>query len=465
MHTETHHSIARPDYHPRADRFALSYRSFLPECYDVTEVDDVSWNRVKVNTVRCDKELHFPEKVQQKLKGLHESLVGALCLWVGIEAERGPDLRTALANHLSYRRTEPVAKLIYYLLNFCDRKRFDAVEKYGYTLLDSEEAEFLGRYTQRLRLNSVSWRFAFALLVYCTEPRRLLVLHLAVQTEDLAFSRYKIGTSSVEDSSDAEQSLAALAQAIAESPKLLESLDEQAINTSLQTFEADRATEKESRCWCVHRDSETGRKTIFILRQTREEHIQAVDKVVFADKAELIVIRFMANIEIVELHARDKTGRELVGHFIGNQIRQPNVSYENIPPKVEPSALVALVRKLSEDGDRKLRLIGVQLRQAPLAGHPCLALDVQPGDSLRPALLQLKNQQLDVLAELRVIERLTLRFSTETKESSFDLRPACQTDGWYQVAYSAFKVGADTKKTFEEHLGKTHRVHVYPKSL
>lgn len=465
MHVETHHSIARPDYDLRTDRFAPSYRSFLPDRDDVRELEDVSWNRVKVNTARCEKELHSPEKVHQRLKGLHESLIWALCLWVGIEAESGPDLQTDLANHLSDHRTEPVAKLIYYLLNFCDRKRFDAVRKFGYTLLDSEVAEFLGHHTQRLKLNPASWRFAFALLVYCAEPRRLLVLHLAVQTEDLAFSRYKIGTSSVEDSSDAEQSFTALVQAITESPKLLESLDENAINTSLRSFEEDRATEKESRCWCVHRDAETGRKTIFILRQTREDHIQAVDKVVFADKAELIVIRFTADIETVELHARDKIGRELVGHVVGDQIRQPHVSYENIPHKVEPSALVAFFHKLSEDGDRKLCLIGVQLRQAPLAGHPCLALDVQPGESLRPALMQLRNQQIDLLAEPRVIERLTLRFSTGSKGYSFNLRPACQSDGWYLVAYSVSKVGADIRKEFEEHLDKTHKVHVYPKSL
>lgn len=465
MHLETHHSIARPDYDPRTDRFAPSYRSFLPVCADIVELEDVSWNRVKVNTTRCDRELHSPEKVQQRLKGLHESLIRALCLWIGIDSESGADSQLDLAKHLSDRRAEPVAKLIYYLLNFCDRKRFDAVRKFGYTLLDSEAAEFLAHHTQRLKLNQPSWRFAFALLVYCTEPRRLLVLHLAVQTEDLAFSRYKIGTSSAEESSDAENSFAALVQAITESPKLLETLDENAINSSLQSFEEDRATEKESRCWCVHRDTETGRKTIFILRQTREDHIQAVDKVVFADKAELIVIRFTANIEVVELHARDKIGREIVGHVIGAQICQPNVSYENIPPKVEPSILAAFVQKLSEDGDRKLSLIGVQLRQSPLAGHPCLALDVQPGESLRPALTQLRNQQLDLLAELRVIERLTVRFSMDTKGYSFDLKPTCQADGWYQVAYSVTKVGADARKAFEEHLDKAHKLHVYPKSL
>ena len=410
--------------------------------------------------------LSQPDKVRKQLQSLNGPIVPALCLWVGINHEKGcKELQADLAKHMSDRRTELWTKLIYYLLDFCSSKRYDAVRKIGSTLIDPEAAAFLSRQTEFVKLNQASWRFALSLLVYCAEPRRLLVLYLAVQSEDLSFSRYKLGTSSADGSPISETAFEALVRAISESASLLETLDEGRIDESLRKYEESWATEKESRCWCVHHDPATRRKTIYILRQTKEDHIQAVDKVVFAEKAELIVIRFFEDLETMELHARDKTARAVVSHLVGDQISQPDASYEKVPVKVEPSVLAAFVQRIADDRDPQLKLQGIKLRQAPLDGQPSIRLEVTTGESLRPTLEQLKSLQIDLLRHIMLIDLFTIRFALDEKSYPFDLKPELQADGWYQIAYSVRKIGADTRNSLEEHLAKFHKVHVYPKAL
>jgi hypothetical protein len=128
-------------------------------------------------------------------------------------------------------------------------------------------------------------------------------------------------------------------------------------------------------------------------------------------------------------------------------------------------AVSKLLDTLSGDGDEKLRLVEVNLRQAPLAGAPSLVLKSAKSGSLSPAVKALRDRQVPLFEELDDVEQIGLMMEQVTGKSkrSYIFRLQFEAvDGSYLVRYTCGRLATQLRTQFEVHMEERYDVRVVP---
>ena len=441
--------------------FEEYFISQLPSQNDIPYFNNEYWNVLEVHTSRILEKIELFEDVEVKLNSLGKQAPPILCRWLGLESLlQLSQSKALLAQHITSYQASSCCRTIVFLSEFLHRRRPDAIERIARLLLPSEQFGAI----QGSKLDPNSKRFCYTLLIYVQKPGQLQLLALFESAERSGYSRYSLVIQAPDDISDEET-------------RDLEHKIEQGIGTngidlSLVTevlAEIDGASQQpSSRCSEVFFDSVNNFRLAFIWRHLRESHIREVDGVVFANEAELIVLRLINGLKTIEVNTERSTGVK-IAHAIASKI------YETVHLQYEPDSHFAdkcNIDQLIHNTKRseKLSLREVQLRSAPIEDAPQLMIRCQDNNNLSASLEYLRQKQIDLLDELANIRHVKIGFESQVSDDkvktyAFKLFFAKKAENdKYLLTYSGANIPTHVCTEFENYVKGEYEIQVIPRT-
>ena len=407
------------------------------------------WNRLRVWHERVlDERIQDAELVERRLKSLGKGFLQVLCLWTGLPLDGATvaDLLESLQGKILDDTSQVWFQDLFLLLELIQGKSHEAIGTIGSAMLPEPVARLVGSspFTSNAR------RLAYAMQVYYQTPADLALLMLYEHAERAGYAHYALVPETGDEAEDT-------AQRIQEGIDF-STLTVPVVNEALQALEGKRST-----CARLLLES-NGTALVFIYRMLREASIPEIDRTLFGDEVETIVLRFRDRLQYMEEGSTKRTGVSLAGaiasHLLGAKVR-----YVNDASQTTQQALDGLLQALITRDDDRLRLVEINLRQSSLEGSPALIVRCDKNESLAPAVEALKERRISLLEELEDVEQIGLAFDRilgEKKRSYiFKLRFEPVGDSYF-VRYSCGRLPSSFRNQFERHLGERYNVRVIP---
>jgi hypothetical protein len=292
-------------------------------------------------------------------------------------------------------------------------------------------------------------RLAYAMQVYYTSPADLSLLVLFEQAERAGYSRYRLVPDETSDPTHAR---------LVKAGTDLSTLTESVTDRALQALGRRR-----SLCARVLHQKD-GSTVVFIYHMLREASIPEVDRTLFGDEVETIVLRFRDRIRFMEERSTSGAGA-VIGSTIASHLLHAKAKYVAETGATGREGLDKLLSALVNDGDERLRLVEVTLEQAPLAGAPSLKLRCAKRASLAATVRALSDRQIHLLEELADVDEIGLAMDQvsggKRRPHIFRLRFE-PVDGAYLVRYSCGSLPSKVRTQFEVHMEARYDVRVVP---
>lgn len=352
-----------------------------------------------------------------------------------------------LARHLAQNASQPWAQTLLLIAHLMQNRRYDAVSAASRLLLPPAA---LGA-VRAAGLTARGERLALALLLYGENPEHLTLLTLYERAERFGYARH----------------LAALNGCAGNMPAAAaQPFDRAGVNCALEGFEQSARGGGRSLCLAVLA-SDDGAHIVFIRRVLREATIQELDRTLFGDEAELIVLKFSQRLQVLEEHSTRGVGLA-IGEAIASRLLDHPVHYVSDDTLTPESAVRTFLEQVQDAGnDAALWLIELHLRQAPLDGSPSLTLRSPYDRPLGGALQALADHQIHLLDDLHNIRSITLAFCPPANGPSphqFKVAFAHTAEG-VVLHYSGAQSSLALRKEFEQHLEDAYAVAVIPTGL
>jgi hypothetical protein len=295
-------------------------------------------------------------------------------------------------------------------------------------------------------------RLAYAMQIYYQTPADLALLMLVEEAERAGYTRYALVPQEGEGAESAAQRI--------EEGTELSALTETAVNEALQAIEGKRST-----CARVLPESE-GSTLVFIYRMLREASIPEVDRTLFGEEVETIVVRFRNRLKSMEERSATQAG-VLVAGAIASHLLEASVKYVGDARQSPRQGLDSLMDALTTAGDDRMRLVEINMRHSPLEGSPVLIIRCDKSKSLASTVKALAEKQVSVLEELQDVNYLGVAFDSIVGERRrpyiFRLRFEPVDDSYF-VRYSCGRLTSRLRSQFERHLKQRYDVTAIPAS-
>ncbi|MHA1741022.1 MAG: hypothetical protein ACTSVD_02900 [Candidatus Thorarchaeota archaeon] len=265
---------------------------------------------------------------------------------------------------------------------------------------------------------------------------------------------------------ETDEEAAELAQQHIDTGADLSILDVGKINDILEDFEL-RHGHRESLCFEIFEDSESKMTLVFILRYLRESLIREVESVVFADEAELVVLRLHDGMRVIEESSASGIGVSIATAIASELLGDLNIQYIKDTQLTRQEDIEKLIDALANAEDDRLRFQELYLESAPVEDAPKLILRCEKSQNLSSPLEFLRQKNIDLLQDLNSIHKLNVAFVTESaagKKKAYIFRVYCKqaSPGRYYLPYSAPNISTRIRSEFETYLRETYNVQVVP---
>ena len=196
----------------------------------------------------------------------------------------------------------------------------------------------------------------------------------------------------------------------------------------------------------------------------REASIPEMDRTLFGDEVETIVVRFRDRLRFMEERSAKHAGVLIAGAIVSHLL-EADVRYVADASLSTQQALDTLVEALSKRGDDRLRLVEINLRHSPLKGSPILIIRCHKSESLASTVEALEEKQISMLEELQDVNYLGVAFDRIVGERRrpyiFRLRFEPVDDSYF-VRYSCGRLPSQLRSQFERHLEERYDVTAIP---
>ncbi|RLC84084.1 MAG: hypothetical protein DRI79_13335 [Chloroflexi bacterium] len=439
-----------------------AFADILPNPRDLEPQPREFWNWLRVWHERVLSErLRDADLVRRRLESVGKGLLQALCLWIGmsIDAATTADLLEALQDAIATDPSQTWCQDLFLLMELLQGRSHEAIHTIGRVLLPEPIIALIDSdaFTPNGR------RLAYAMQAYYQNPANLTVLVLFEHAERVGYTRYALVPRAEEgDHAIREDEAEYAAQRIQEGEDL-SALTVPVVDQALQTFETRHGGRKRSTCARILQES--GDSTlVFIYRVLREANIPEMDRTLFGDEVETIVLRFRDRLRSLEERSTKHIGVSIAS-AIASHLLEAKVEYIDDTSRTTRQAVDGLLDSLLKREDDQLRLVGICLHQSPLEGSPVLLVRCDKSKSLAPTVEFLEEKEISLLEELEDVEYISLAFDRIVGERRrpyiFKLRfePIA---GSYFVRYSCGRLSRYLRNQFEHYLREKYDVRAIP---
>ena len=426
-----------------------SFVGSLPNPGEIEPQPEQYWNQLRIWHERVlGERMQDAALVERRLKSLGRGFLQMLCLWIDLSPERTrvADLAEALKGKIAAEPSQAWAQDLFLLLELIQGKSPEAIEAVGRVMLpeDTVDAIESGVFTANAR------RLAYTMQVYYQTPSDLALLVLFEEAERAGYTRYVL----VPQGGDGADYAVRRIQGGVD----LATLTVSSVNHALQAFEGKRST-----CARIVPESD-GSLLVFIYRMLREASIPEMDRTLFGDEVETIVVRFRNRLQLVEERSAERTGvsiaSAIAAHLLGAEVK-----YEADASRTTQKAWSGLLGALVNDKADRLRLTEVSLSHSPLEGSPNLVLRCDKTESLASTIKALDDRQISLLEEVQDVNYLGVAFDRveggKTNSYIFRLRVEPAGDSFF-VHYSCGRLPTRLRNQFERYLRKQFDVTAIP---
>lgn len=453
---------------PKVDytEIAQVFVAELPHVVDLKSRPTQFWNQLKVWVERIVSSLQDSDHVRNRLSTLDVPLLQAICIWAGSEPPL-PSTKTglvdALVEAIAIDPTTPWCQDLFCLIDCVRYRRHDAIEVISKSLLPAPVYELIN--TGGFKADSK--RLAYTMRVYYQEPTQLRLLMLFERAARAGYTRYSLIPKAFEGDKPIADEIADRAAVQIQQGIALSTLTTPVINKVVEEFEARRGGNRRSICFDMHLMENEQVALVFIMRQFREAYIREVERTIFGDEAELIVLRLGDRLRTLEERSEKKIGAAIAGDIASHLLEGAKVEYLEDQARTTRTDLERLIQTLRQGNDESLRLQEVYLRHAPIAQSPVLILRCEKDTDLSAPLDYLEQRNLRLLDDLRDIRNINVVYHLEaatgkTPPYIFQLFLERVTHERYFVRYSQRGVPTDIRRRFERHLRENCNVKVAP---
>lgn len=448
--------------------FAQKFIEELPSPRELEARRSEFWDLLGVNADRILEDAKGADFLEDRFSSLGAGGLQVLCLWTGLEPlQTRAVLRSTIAEYLAANLAYPGCQSAILINEFLYRRRPDAIEAICRLLLPEGQFELV----RSSDVDTNSKRFCYAISAFVQNSHNLRLLMLYESAERAGYTRYVlVPRTETPSGNPIDGESVNQAQKHIETGVDLAVLDVETVSNILDDFER-RHGHKESLCFDLFKDPENTMTLVFILRDLRESYIREVDRVVFGDEAELVVLRLYDRIRTVDEHSSTGIGVRIAIAMASTLLEDVNLRYIEDTQLTEQEDLEKLVGTLASGEDRQLRLREVYLGAAPIEEAPVLILRCDKERNLSKPLEFLKRKDIALLQDLHNIRNLKIGFvvpsaEDEDKEDVYSFTVFCKRvrSTRYFLPYAAANISTDVRSQFEAYLRGKHDVRVVPGS-
>jgi len=305
--------------------------------------------------------------------------------------------------------------------------------------------------------------------VYYREPSQLRLLMLFGRGEAIGYRRYSLVPKAFEGETPGSEEAAEQAALRIQQGVDIRAIEIEVINQVLEAFEARRGAKRRSVCFGIHKNGGGETPSIFILRDLREAYIREVDRTLFGDEAELVVLRVSDRMRTIEEHSEKDIGPRIADALAAHLLGDSNVEYLEDKSRSNLENLNHLIEALREGRDDSLRLQEIYLKHAPIEQSPALILRCDKSADLSAPLRFLAGNNIRLLEDMDDIRNISVVFARElpngkTQSYIFKLFFERIRPGQYFVRYSKRGAGApvEFRRQFERYLKEHYNVQAIP---
>ena len=432
---------------------AKAFAKGLPNPNTLKAQPQEFWNRLRIwHTRVLEERVRDPDLVERRLKSLGKSCLQAMCLWVGLPTEGAKVAELVSSLHGAASKAPPPVWFqdTFLLLELVQGKSHQVIETVARAMLPESTVSLV----DGAGFVSNGRRLAYAMQVYYVDPADLSLLVLFEEAERAGYTRYSL-VPATEGGAGAPAGTLVVKKGMD-----LAALTVPVVDRALQSLGRRR-----SLCARVLHEKD-GSAVVFIYHMLREASIPEIDRTLFGDEVETIVLRFKDRVRFVEERSTSGAGAVIAG-TIASHLLGVKSKYVAETGATNREALDRLLTALTRDGDERLRLVEVSLRQSPLAGAPSLLLRCDKSSSLAPTVRALEERQIHLLEEMEDVEQIGLAMDDVRGSSkrSYIFRLQFEpVDESYLVRYSCGRLPTQLRTQFEVHLEERYDVRVVPAS-
>ena len=446
-------------------KFITDFVATLPNFEDIRSCEDHFWKLMEVNAERVRKQMAATSYFQDRLPVLGPTGLQLISKWIGIDVNQIDDPQevvSVVAEHFVLPSHTVSYETILLLSEFLYRRQTLPIETISQVLLDAETFKLI------FESDTDYWskRFCYTIKVFLQKCDNLRLLLLFENGERVGYVRCTLTPIAERHGQPFKDEDVQRVEARIKEGADLNRITPGFVNGVLEDFESGYE-QRHSRCFGVI-DEADNTKIVFILREWREAIVRQVEDVVFANEAELIVLRLKNKGKRLEEHGNSIVSRGVAAAILGELFKEKDVQYlkdTNITAKKKLDDL--LKKHLMADVDDQLRLQELYLYDSKVAQSPLLMLRCGKKETLTQPIKDLRDRGVDLLAELKDIRHIKIAYviNSGTKfEKSYIFRIflKVQKSGDFFLPYSVANVPTRTRADFEDHLWSKYNVRVIP---
>lgn len=433
----------------------------LPDPHELKPQPETFWRdqlRIRYDQV-INTRLRDVNHVRKHLNNAGKGFLQALCLWVGLPVNLTTATNAELAEKLCGAITADDRQIwcqdLFLMIELLQGKSPEAIPAIGRTLLPKQTVALIdsGVFTPSGR------RLAYAMQVYYQDPQDLFRLMLLEYAERANYRRYTLVPD--DESEQAEQTIW--------EGKEPSALSKAVVDQALQEFETRHKGRRQSTCVGILPEPEKEDSTlVFIYRTLREAHIPEVERTIFGDAAETIVLRFRNRLRSLEEHSSSRVGASIAS-ITARHLFAAEVAYIEDTDRTTQQSVDNLITTLLDHRDERLRLVEICLPHSPLEGNPLLNIRCDKSKSLAPTIHFLDEKGIPLLKqkELGDGEYIGLAFDLtvggKSRSYIFKIRfePA-DPPGSFFVRYTCGRFPRYIRNQFERYLWEKYHVKSLP---
>jgi hypothetical protein len=438
----------------------------LPDFTDIPSSPDHFWSLMEVNNKRIRQQMVTPDYVKERLPVLGSVGIHLLAKWIGIDLTQTKKPNEAIevvAEQFAARANQIPYQTILFLSEFVYRRQTGPIETLSQLLLTADTFALISDSD----IDEWSRRFCYVLIVYLQKYDNLRLLLLFENGERVGYVRCTLTPIAERSGQPLNDEEVHRVETKIKNGVNLGNITRERVDSVLEEFES-LPDGRRSRCFGVI-DEADGTKLVFILRAWREAIVRQVEDVVFADEAELIVLRLKDKGVRLEEHGSSTNSRRIAAAILGDLLGEKAVQYLKTTQTTARNKVDDLLNKqLMADIDDQLRLQELYLLNSAVDQTPLVILRCDKQDTLTRPILDLRERGIDLLANLDDIRHIKIVYviNKGTRyEKAYSFKIFFKVDkktGDFFLPYSVANVPTQVRASFEEHLWREYEVRVIP---
>ncbi|MHA2231234.1 MAG: hypothetical protein ACXAB4_01915 [Candidatus Hodarchaeales archaeon] len=443
--------------------FAENFVGMLQSIEAIGERDEEYWNLLEVNSPSISENMRDRGFVREKLSSLDNGAKQVICVWAGLHPLQRRNDENRLVEYIVNNQNMPGLKNALVLTDFLMRRRPDAIETISRLILPAERFNLV--FESEIERNSK--RFCYALLAFLQNPHNLRTLMLFESAERVGYQRYYLTTRipDIDDQNEIEE-LLQRAQENIDRGGNRRNIDVGLMNDILNEYERTHGR-KQSICFDVFQDDDQDTTLIFVFRTLKETAIREVEGTIFADEAELIVLRASDRMRIVDEHSYKGVGIQIATVLTSQLLDDANLQYIPSDETTQLNDLENLITALNQENDERIQFKEIYLETAPIEGSPKMILRSDEDQTITRSLEHLNQRNINLLQDFRDFKNIKIGFVVTRADNSlksyiFKVAFKHLGQNLYYLTYSTANIASRIRSNFETHLRDNYNVNAIP---